>query len=137
MDRRTEPHVYVIDRGDATGPFTVWDPYLDAVWPPLLGSSALAAIRAVTLAITHLGAASTVEITQLAALVGVAPTRFVAAIGRAEEQQLAYVNGTQLSIPRRLHGPKASVMAELPLPSRTAAIDRLVRFAEGRLADDL
>lgn len=122
-----EPNVYTLTRAAPSGPFSVWHPFLDIVWPPLLGSSGLGALRALALATDTDVRSEVFEVAELASLIGVAPVRFVSAVHRLSDRGLMEVADNELFVPRYVHGPSVDEMATLPLISQRAAWTRLTQ----------
>lgn len=131
MDRRDQPEAFTLRYINGTGPFSIWDPYLDAVWPPLLGSTALAALRSIEMAIIEKGEGTDVPVDLLASLAGIAPQRFIDALTRASHKSLIHIDQDQLHLPHRFHGPNTLQVSALPDISIAVAERRLLRFAEG------
>ena len=103
----------------ARGPFSVWDGFLDIVWPPLLGSTGLPVLRALALALDEGG--ERFEIHDLASLVGLAPSRFLSALDRLVAHDLVSFADDRLLVPERVPGPPVELVSELPAMSRRAA----------------
>ncbi len=112
---------YELQRGEATGPFSLWSPVLNAVWPPCSGATMLIALRALAMLIEDGRVGSFVETEELGALVGIAPSRFVHAVELAKGFGLVTGEDQVLYVPLRVHGPEPELWNSLPLVSQRLA----------------
>ena len=122
---------YVLRLGKATGPFSVWSPVLNAVWPPCSGSTMLIALRGLAMLVEDGRVGDKVELDELASLVGVAPMRFTDAVERAKAFGLLTSANDQLFVPLRVHGPEPELWDELPEVSKRVAQRVIAELGRG------
>ena len=127
----TEPAGYVLGQGAPTGPFSLWSPVLNAVWPPCSGATMLIALRGLGMLVEDGRVGSFVDVDELASVVGVAPTRFVDAVERAKQFGLLTGSGEELLVPVRVHGPEQQVWDALPEVSQRVAQRVIAQMGRG------
>lgn len=126
---------YELQRGEATGPFSVWSPVLNAVWPPCSGATMLIALRGLVMLLEDGRVGSFVAAEELGALVGIAPSRFVDAVDRAKGFGLLTGEDPVLYVPLRVHGPEPELWDALPLVSQRVAQRVIAEMGRGPWPD--